>query len=799
MGAVWYRFRTELRRRAAPWLATAALVGLAVGAVAGTAAGARRTASTDDRYAQWSRSADLLVDVGFLDLAEVDRTRDMLASLPGVDAAAEVGGLVVYEGPLESLRPAAADTEVVGVDERYGRDVDRPVVVAGAVPAPSAMAATADANYLARTGRRLGDTVRLTTLSPGFEVLVGDDLSDAVAMARRDPSRRRTAEVRIDAEVRPARDVAQDDVADLGTLTLTAAATEELGRDGVLILVALRFEEGVDATRAREQVAAVLEDQPFDVTARSVTEERADDAVAPVVAALWTVTALLALVATVVLGGVLVRQAALDGSDDGRLRGLGWSTRQLAGLTALRGAAVACPAAAVSVAVAVAISPLFPLGPLRGFEPDSGVAVDTTVLAAAVLFVLVVVPGLVVGLRHTTSEPAALGGVASDRLGLGVRWPAVMVGLALALPRSRALRAPTRSAYLSLSCGVVALAAVLTVAVTMDRLTDSPREQGWAWDLAVGGGYGSLDPNMDDLLASIPQVRSWTYGAFEEVRIGDEDVPVQALRPVEGPSRLVITDGREVRAADEVVLGGATMDRLGLNVGDPVAIEGDLHTRRFRIVGRAVLPAVGRGDSPRPGLGTGAVFSFRGLSSVAGATEPTAVLLEVEPGRVPDVAGRLVQGFGPGGSPVLAPQLSGQLRAWDALEWLPVAVAVLIAALTVASLVHVLILTTRRAGTDIAVVRALGVSAREVTAGVVLQGVTLMGVALAIGLVLGSGAGRLGWRALGNELGVTLEVVVPGLALATTAVGAMTVAAAAALAPGRRVGRPPPAVSLRSP
>lgn len=244
------------------------------------------------------------------------------------------------------------------------------------------------------------------------------------------------------------------------------------------------------------------------------------------------------------------------------------------------------------------------------------------------------------------------------------------------------------------------------------------------------------------------------------------------------------------------------MDDLGVEVGDAVALRGEKNSgRRFRVVGRGVLPSIGLGDAPRASLGTGAVLTFEGLSSLmTRPIDPSVALIEVDPDHAPDAAEQLVRAIQSNGGPrVLVPQLSGQLRAWNTLRWVPITVAIIIAALTVASLVHLLSITVDRAGGDIAVLRAFGITAGQVRSGVLLQATMLAGVSLIVGVTVGAAAGRVGWRALQDELGVRFATVIPGLPLASVIIGGVGLALGAAWVPAHRAARRVPSASLRSP
>ena len=61
--SVWLTFRSLLRRKWPVWLGLALLLGLAAGGVMGGVAGARRTASANERFREAHSAYDLLVSV----------------------------------------------------------------------------------------------------------------------------------------------------------------------------------------------------------------------------------------------------------------------------------------------------------------------------------------------------------------------------------------------------------------------------------------------------------------------------------------------------------------------------------------------------------------------------------------------------------------------------------------------------------------------------------------------------------------------------------------------------------------
>jgi len=129
---------------------------------------------------------------------------------------------------------------------------------------------------------------------------------------------------------------------------------------------------------------------------------------------------------------------------------------------------------------------------------------------------------------------------------------------------------------------------------------------------------------------------------------------------------------------------------------------------------------------------------------------------------------------------------------------LPMILGVLFGALALLTITHLLITSVRRRRRDIAVLRAIGLSQRQVRAAVAWQSGTLMAVSLAIGIPAGLIAGRQIWLLLTHQLGVVPAVNIPATALAVLVVAAVPVAVAIAAWPGEAAARISPALALRA-
>jgi predicted lysophospholipase L1 biosynthesis ABC-type transport system permease subunit len=274
-------------------------------------------------------------------------------------------------------------------------------------------------------------------------------------------------------------------------------------------------------------------------------------------------------------------------------------------------------------------------------------------------------------------------------------------------------------------------------------------------------------------------------------------VPMFGTTPLKGDVDFVVLDGRAPSAADEVAIAPATMDELGLHVGDEIGI-GPGSATSARVVGRVLLPltshtgydqsawmtAAGLAralppDFDRSGdFGEGYVFvRWRGRTDGAEQVERLTALgaQHIAPPALPDA----VEGL-------------GNVRA------LPVALAVFFALVAVATVAHALWTTVRRREYDLAILRSMGLTRRDSRLAIVWQATLLAIVGLVLGVPLGILVGRLVWRQIAESFPV---VYVPPLALFAVLLvvpGALVIANLLAAGPARAASRLRPAECLRS-
>jgi FtsX-like permease family len=242
-------------------------------------------------------------------------------------------------------------------------------------------------------------------------------------------------------------------------------------------------------------------------------------------------------------------------------------------------------------------------------------------------------------------------------------------------------------------------------------------------------------------------------------------------------------------------------------------------SHRMRIVGVAVLPAFSRGSFAPTGLGTGAVLSAAVLSPGVVNQSQTATLgckptvpcynfflLRYKPGAdLAADAATITVALRKSGCPVgscniapVADQRPGDIKNYAGIRDTPLALAIVLAVLAVGTLAHVLLTGVRRRRRDLALLKTLGFTRRQVLGTVAWEASALAAVALLIGLPLGVLAGRWAWALFANAAGVSAATTVPLptvlLAFPVTLLAANLIAAA----PGWEAARLRPALVLRT-
>ncbi|MFL6206272.1 MAG: ABC transporter permease [Acidimicrobiales bacterium] len=809
MGGVLLVARSRLRANVLASVLLIVLAGIGGGVVMASIAGIRRADAAWDRL----QAENPLGDAGLLIVGpdgqprsnaqyDLDDEIDDVVDLEGVAAASRltfVTGLL--DGP-DELRAPVAPT--VYLDDLDPAVVGRPVIVQGRMArADAADEAVIDELMADRLGVDVGDQVDFTPFrfaelqasSDGRDLSPDGDTGGLTIVGI----------VRQPVDLLPPRTDQYALYADEPYLLLTPAWWDANGPDianyGVFVLVDLddattfptfehevaeHFGSSASAFPAVDEIG-VSADTRRAVDRQISAEGRAVAAFA--IAAALAAAALLAL--------ALGRQLGAESIDHRDLQALGLTRSALIGINVLRSLVIAVGAGIVAVIVLIAMSLLLPVGVGRRTLRHTGMSLDGTVAALGVLAVTLLVVGLValVGWRVSRRDrPRSSGPSFIDRLAGSRRSVPATVGVRLALDPH-----PDGRAGLTASgVGVLAVAVVVGAAgllTSFSALRASPARLGQVWD-ATAGNFADHDSLIDGVneLRERGDVDAIAGELSMSVEIRGEPLTAVAYVPFRGTLPTTIAEGREVEDEDEIVVGENLAEDLDLAVGDQVlmTVPFDDEPRPMEVVG--IGPVAAMGIELDPGRAVR-------VHPELGARDETALLsvllVRFSPGVDREAAvGSLKEEFP--FTVLVSPVPSRSVQTMSGLRILPIALATTVTVLALAALVNAVLASVRRGRRDLAVLKALGLSAGGVRRALRYQSLTWATVVVVVGIPAGLFVTIVGWRQVLGSLGLEAPLVVPVAAVVVAIVAVPAVFVALTWWPARRAAATPAAVTLRS-
>ncbi len=751
MGASWLLVRTDVHRRLATVVALTMLIGLAGTFVLTAATGARRAGSALERFLDATKMWDGSIEVDFA------ATEDVLADLAAQPEVVAASAFIFI--PLGSDE---IEFPMAGLGPGWLRDVYRPRMISGRLPDPT------------RVDEILvnEETARRHQFIPGDVVVLEDFLGLGIVQPM--------------TIVGIHRGVADLALADTYSGSI---ATEAFGRrfgDAIHDFVAGTPDEDEFRAQIVARMGADIAD-PLDVldavadrhgAARPRVADRStwisplERALAVQVEAFWILAAVSGMSSLILLGMAVARLATGSSHPDETLRALGLGSMSRAVVPLAVPALVVIAGCALAVVGALLGSSLVPLGSARLVEPDPGIWVEPKTLLVGALALAAGVLVIAAALAH------------SDRL--RARRPARPSRSPRQLPLQVTLGHDL--AYRESSWGRLALAAtgvglglVVSVSVftaSLDRLIESPSLFGSDYEVRL---YPKDGDESEDAFADInldhPTIESAAISQLAQVTVAGDLVETLVINPVRGAVGVTILRGRAPQADDEVVLGPTTADRLGLDVGEEVIITG-VRGHRMRIVGEAVLP----------------LHDVGAYGDVMWLTPAAAERLEIEP-KEPQLLINLAEGvtqydlaaaIGNPGGRVSVPD---DVTNLDGVGQIPVALAIFGALLAAAVLAFALVGIVRRRRHDVAILRALGASPRQIGGSVLTASLLIVGPSAVFGIVIGAVLGRAYWTSVASGVPVVAQPVVPLAMVALIALGALATGCLLVAGPARMATR----------
>jgi hypothetical protein len=541
---------------------------------------------------------------------------------------------------------------------------------------------------------------------------------------------------------------------------------------------------------------------------RADDEERVEQSLSPVVTSLLVFGAV-AAVATVVVALLLAIRVVRRNDPDvatWRALGMGGGARTFA----LASPLLVTMALGVlgAVVLAWAASALGPIAGVRALVPQPQRSLSALVLLAAAAALLVLAGGVAVvaRARAVRSRPAA------PRARRGT-WQAPTPALALGLRAATA--GPGALAVLAgAAVAVAAITATLVFSGSLVRFVETPERYGWPFDAAalVNGGYGQVDADLVRATLDRPEVERFGLASLSVgIEIDGTTVPAIAARPgFEDVSPVRVVRGELPDAPDELALGERTARELDVAIGDRVTLTSTYGSLEVVVVGTAVLPSLGPLESDRTSLGTGAYLPAPLLEAMlaedaAASAMPLGDFADFTAGFVAmDLAGGV-------DADAFFAEIAEEVDGWDSITTTPITLSqpvrpatvvdvaaarnvpfllagALVAAM-VASIATGVAAGTRARRHELAVLRAVGASPRQVRRSVRVHALVVVAVALVAGLPLGVAGGRLAFGAFALDLGAEPDASVPLLLLAAIGVALVVVGLLVAVLPQRAATR----------
>ena len=804
-------------------MAVALLCGL-LGAVAlGALAGARRTDTAYGRYLASINSSDVLVNIPGPVLASVRQVEHLPGVVSGTASLGLAAEPLVHGRVDDSFR---ADSLAGSLDGEYFRQ-DRVTVVAGRLPSLDATGEIVLTPRLARLfGTRVGGRVTYQFTRMNLQTNVAT------------PAGRATFTVAAIADAPPVL-VDQFDETNSGLLP-PAATARYLNGEFAFGWVGLRLRAGPAGIPALQRELAGPQDTldrmfhlppgsiTFNIRRLGTVHQQVQQAIQPQAVALALFGGLAAAALLVLAGQGLAQLLDLSTAGLAAMRALGCTRAQAALAISMDGTVAVLGGVALAVAGAVAVSPLAPVGPVRGFDPARGIRADPLVLAGGGIALALLCLGILAALAWRSARPAASTPVAgrspADRAAATAGLPVTAVaGIRAALERGPGRRpTPVLATLAGSAAAVLAVVMAVVFGASLNGLVTHPARYGWNWTLLMDteGGYGSWPPSqMDKLVSGQPEVIGWSTFAFTQIPIDSQEVPALGLTRHLGSVQPPTTSGHPLSGPLQIELGTVTLRELGKHVGDTVTAGAGRSSRTLTIVGTVTLPSIGLALADHVSLGRGAMLSDSTLLAVQGLSPkltqeeqsaaavsdpafPSAAAIDLAPGADAAPLVARISAAGPGGTPggtYRQPRVLGAAVVNAAqMGSQPLALALTLAAAAVLSLGVALLGSVRQRRRQLALLKILGLTRRQVREVIAWQATVILLVAAAIGVPLGLAAGRWAWISFAASLGVVPVTIVPGLALLAGFVTLLAAGNLLAAIPASVAARTKPAVMLRA-
>ncbi len=614
-------------------------------------------------------------------------------------------------------------------------------------------------------------------------------------------------------------EIVQDQIDKVPIMILTPALTRQL----IPCCITYAW-SGLQLRQGARDVAKVESDYlhllppgyPYYFHVTSVIEDEAQQAVKPEAFALAVFGVIAGLSTLIVAMQIMARQIHETREEREVMRYIGasplnTSTDMLVGFSL---AVVA--GTALAMILAVGLSPLLLFGPIQSVIPSHGFSVDWTVLGVGA----VVLIGMLVGaaallnwrssLRLRSSRAKVKTPHSSSIARAASLWGfplSATLGIRYSLESGRGRRSvPVRSSIFASLLAIILVVGTLTFGSSLHELTSTPRLYGWNWNVMIesDAGYGNVpQPQATKLLDADKSVAAAAGIYFDSLLFNGQAVPVVGTTTSAEVAPALLA-GHEVAGRNQVVVGPETLAALHKHLGNTVRVTGGSRSVTLRIVGVATMPTVGIGFGLHLSIGSGAFVDYNLIPTKVRTllglpfTGPNAYLIRFDPRVALSAAEHSLRtivnslnSIDGGGSNVLTYRniRPAEITNYESMGSTPLLLAAGLALGAIAALTLTLLSSVRRRRRDLALLKALGLTRRQVAAVIAWQSTVAVVLGVVIGIPVGIEFGRVLWNLFAHELFAIPEARVPSFAVALVAVGSLILAFTIALVPAWQASR----------
>ncbi len=305
---------------------------------------------------------------------------------------------------------------------------------------------------------------------------------------------------------------------------------------------------------------------------------------------------------------------------------------------------------------------------------------------------------------------------------------------------------------------------------------------------------------IEGVAGTFPYLAGYAQAVTAEGKtIGGADQNAQGIAWIDDPGTnpFAVADGRAPATADEIVIDADTFDEGGFSLGQSVWVLPASANAPFTVVGIIV-------DTEGSFPGQVVSFTLEGAAAVLGTSDVDQIFVEASDGTTPEaLVERINQSFGGEIEAVTGQTLVSEFqdvigsfaRIIEIALQIFAGVALFVGAFVIYNTFTITVAQRMR---EMALLRAIGASRRQVTVSVLGESTAIGLVASALGAAAGIGIGWILLRLLGGFLGdLDMSLHIPTNALVGGVLLGTAITVVAAYFPARRGARVDPVQALR--